>query len=117
MSNAERKTHGRPLETAKNGRVARLTVSATEAASERALAARIVKTPNICGGSARVNGTRIPVWGIEVSRRAGASAASIVRSYGGLRTADIQAAFAYADRHRAEIDLEIKANEEALAFP
>ena len=112
MSNAERKTNGRPLERAKNGRVTRLTINATEAASARALAARIVKTPNICGGSARVNGTRIPVWGIEVNRRAGVSAASIVRSYSGLRIADIEAAFSYADSHRAEIDLEIKANED-----
>ena len=69
------------------------------------------KTPGICGGSARVNGTRVPVWGIEVNRLSGSSAASIVRSYG-LCVAEIEAAFSYADANRAEIDFEIKANED-----
>ncbi|HEV2968671.1 MAG TPA: DUF433 domain-containing protein [Pirellulales bacterium] len=72
---------------------------------------RIIATPRICGGHARVNGTRIPVWGIELLRRAGKSARSIIRSYRGLTLTDVLAAFSYADSHRQEIDDAIKSNE------
>ncbi len=39
--------------------------------------ADIEKTANVCGGSARVAGTRIPVWQLVAARDAGASEAQL----------------------------------------
>ena len=74
---------------------------------------RINKTPNVCGGSACLNNTRIPVWGVEASRRLGISDEQLLRDYPGLRPEDLAAAWAYVAAHRHEIDEEIRRNEEA----
>jgi uncharacterized protein (DUF433 family) len=74
---------------------------------------QIVKTPGTCGGCARVQGTRIPVWGIERARRAGKSVMAIVRAFPSLHATDVRAAFEYSDGHPREIDAEIKCNEVA----
>lgn len=72
---------------------------------------RIVKTPGICGGSARVYGTRIPIWGLEAGWRAGRSNQSLLRAYPSLTGEDLQAALAYIEAHREEIAAEILDND------
>lgn len=69
--------------------------------------------PRICGGSARIAGTRIPVWSLEGWRRLGAGDEEILRNHPTLKASDLQNAWSYVSRHRAEIDREIADNEEA----
>lgn len=71
---------------------------------------RIIATPGICGGSARVCGTRIPVWGLEVGRRVGRSDKNLLRAFPALTAADLEAAWRYVDAHREQIEAEIREN-------
>jgi len=48
----------------------------------------IEKTPEVCGGSACIAGTRIPVWVLEGYRRLGWTEARILASYPGLRATE-----------------------------
>lgn len=73
---------------------------------------RVVKTPGICGVSARVVGTRIPVWSLVRLRQLGASEADIRRGYPTLRAFDLVRAWAYAEAHGSEIEREVRENEE-----
>jgi uncharacterized protein (DUF433 family) len=66
--------------------------------------------PRVCGGSARIAGTRIPVWSLESWRRLGASEEEILRNYPSLRAADLLNAWRYVARHGQEIDREIDEN-------
>jgi uncharacterized protein (DUF433 family) len=75
--------------------------------------ATIVKTPGVCGGSARVDGTRIPVWQLVEAREAGASESQLLLDYPGLTAPDLAAAWAHAAAHREEIAAEIRRNEVA----
>jgi uncharacterized protein (DUF433 family) len=70
--------------------------------------------PGVCGGEACIMRTRIPVWTLEQARRLGISEADILRSYPTLRAADLVNAWNYVDKHREEIDREIRENEEAM---
>ncbi len=72
----------------------------------------IEKTPGICGGSACVVRTRIPVWLLVEARRAGASEADLLKSYPSLRAENLINAEAYFRANRAEIEREIQENEE-----
>ena len=74
---------------------------------------RVVKTPGVCGGDARVKGTRISVWGLEEWRRLGWSDARILDAYPQLKPEDLAAAWAYAAHHRDEIAEAIRENQEA----
>lgn len=76
-------------------------------------APQINRTPNVCGGSACVNNTRIPVWLLEGMRRDGASDDCILNTYTQFRPADLAAVWAYVAAHRDEIDEEIRQNDEA----
>ncbi len=73
----------------------------------------IEKTTGVCGGSACIAGTRIPVWGIEEARRLGATEAGLLTSYPPLRAEDLANAWAYVEAHRQEIDRDIRENREA----
>jgi uncharacterized protein (DUF433 family) len=73
----------------------------------------IEKTPGVCGGSACIVRTRIPVWVLENYRRLGWTEAKILASYPTLRAADLVHAWAYVDARRQEIDEEIRQNEAA----
>jgi uncharacterized protein (DUF433 family) len=73
----------------------------------------IEKTPGICGNSARIARTRIPVWTLEQYRRLGMSEADLLRAYPTLRAEDLANAWAYVRAHRAEIDDDIQQNEPA----
>lgn len=72
----------------------------------------IVRTPGVCGGSARFIRTRIPVWSILRMQQLGASDVDILRSYQSLRAVDLAEAWAFADEHREEIARDIRENEE-----
>ncbi|MBI3463528.1 MAG: DUF433 domain-containing protein [Planctomycetes bacterium] len=65
----------------------------------------------MCGGSPRIRGTRIPVWGIAAAREEGFSDDQIVELYPALTSADLLAAFQYAERHATKISREIRDNQ------
>jgi len=70
---------------------------------------RICKTPDTCGGSARICGTRLPVWSLVYYHNEGVD---VLETFPGILYNDVEAAFAYYDTHREEIDREITENEE-----
>ncbi|WP_395738083.1 DUF433 domain-containing protein [Prosthecobacter sp.] len=67
--------------------------------------------PRVCGGSARIAGTRIPVWSLESWRRLGADEEEILRNYPSLKPSDLINAWRYVERHLHEINREIEENE------
>jgi uncharacterized protein (DUF433 family) len=74
----------------------------------------IQKTPNVCGGDACIRNTRIPVWSLVVARRRGVADADLLHYFvTPLATADVEAAVAYFEGHRDEIEEEIRLNQEA----
>ena len=66
--------------------------------------------PGVCGGSARIIRTRIPVWLLEALRRDGRSEAELLADYPSLKAEDLANAWHYARSHREEMDREIAAN-------
>jgi uncharacterized protein (DUF433 family) len=74
---------------------------------------RIVKTAGICGGDARVRGSRISVWGLEEWRRLGWSDDRILDEYPHLKPEDLAAAWAYVAQHPDEIEAAIREIQEA----
>ncbi|HRQ90101.1 MAG TPA: DUF433 domain-containing protein [Bacteroidia bacterium] len=70
----------------------------------------IESQPGVCGGSARLVRTRIPVWLLESLRRQGATDASLLAAYPTINAEDLAHAWAYARTHREEIDREIEEN-------
>jgi uncharacterized protein (DUF433 family) len=66
--------------------------------------------PDVCGGSARIIRTRIPVWLLEALRRDGRSEAELLADYPTLTAEDLANAWHYARSHREEMDREIAAN-------
>lgn len=73
----------------------------------------IESRPDVCGGEPSVIRTRIPVWVLEQSRREGIGESDLLRCYPSLTAADLANAWAFVRRYPAEIDLQIRANEEA----
>ncbi len=71
----------------------------------------IEKTPGVCGGSARVTGTRIPVWSLVQAREMGYSDERLLYEYPTLRASDLQNVWTYFDAHSEEISTEIQENE------
>ena len=69
--------------------------------------------PGICGGAARIAGTRIPVWTLEGWRRLGVGDDEILLNHPTLKSSDLQNAWSYVAGHKAEIDREIADNEES----
>ncbi|MGH9842823.1 MAG: DUF433 domain-containing protein [Blastocatellia bacterium] len=72
----------------------------------------IESTPGICGGSARIVRTRIPVWVLEQFRRLGKTESELLAAYPTLRAEDLTNAWAYVRSHRVEIDEDIRQNDE-----
>lgn len=71
----------------------------------------IEKTAGVCGGSACIVRTRIPVWLLVEARNAGASEAHLLQSFPSLRAEDLINAWAYYRANKEEIDTEIIENE------
>lgn len=89
-------------------------LSARISALEALLRGRgIEKNPGVCGGAACIVRTRIPVWTLEAFRRQGATEAQMLASYPTLNAADLVSAWAYVALNEAEIDAEIRENDEA----
>ena len=65
----------------------------------------------VCGGSARIVRTRIPVWLLVEAKNSGATEAQILSAFPTLRAEDLINAWAYYRVHKGEIDAEIAANE------
>jgi uncharacterized protein (DUF433 family) len=85
----------------------------TSIAKEKRRLARyptIKKTPGVCGGAARIDGTRIPIWQLVEERNLGASESQLLNDYRSLKARDLAVAWDYADEHREEIDSEIRRN-------
>jgi uncharacterized protein (DUF433 family) len=75
--------------------------------------AGIDKTRGVCGGAARIVGTRAPVWQLVEARNAGASEAQILVDFPSLRAEDLVNAWSYEESHRGEIKAQIHKNEVA----
>jgi uncharacterized protein (DUF433 family) len=77
---------------------------------------RIVSTPGTCGGKPRIDGHRITVKHIVLDhQREGMSPDEIVSAYPSLTLSDIYAALAFYHDHRADIDADIKADDDHWA--
>jgi type III restriction enzyme len=73
----------------------------------------IDKNIEVCGGVARIAGTRIPVWVLVQARRLRMNDAEILRNYPSLTAKDLEQAWEYAKTHQAEIDEDVRSNENA----
>lgn len=73
----------------------------------------IEKTPGVCGGAARVVGTRVPVWQLVEARGLGASEAQLLLDYPRLKAANLVDAWPYAEDHPDEIATHIRQNQVA----
>lgn len=71
----------------------------------------IEKTPDVCGGRARIRHSRIPVWSVIQSRRLGSSDQELLNYFVvPLTPADLEAASAYYEQNREEIEHDIYQN-------
>ena len=68
---------------------------------------KIVKTPDVCGGAARIEGTRIRVVDIIAHQRMGKSPEEIAELFrDSVDLGDVHAALSYYYKHREEIERE-----------
>lgn len=72
----------------------------------------IEASPGICGGKARIAGTRIPVWSLVQARALGYSEDRLLYEYPTLRSSDLANAWDYFETHKEEIEAQIQENEE-----
>lgn len=72
----------------------------------------IESNPNVCGGSACIVRTRIPVRVLENARRNGVTESELLHDYPTLTAQDLANAWSYVRSHREEIECEITENEE-----
>ncbi len=85
-----------------------------EASAERE--PRIVRTPGTYGGKPRIAGHRITVKHVVIDHQRGEmSPDEIVSACPSLTLSDVYAALAYYHDHRAEIDADIRADDEHWA--
>ena len=75
-------------------------------------ASTIQKSPGICGGQARIRSTRIPVWTLVSFQQQGADSSELLRNYPGLIPTDLDAAWAYYQENKQEIDQIIQSEAE-----
>jgi uncharacterized protein (DUF433 family) len=72
----------------------------------------IAKKDGVCGGSACVTGTRIPIWVLVNARNLGISESMLLDDYPTLTATDLANAWIYAEVYGEEIAAEIRENEE-----
>jgi uncharacterized protein (DUF433 family) len=65
----------------------------------------VEKTPGVCGGHARIRGTRIPVWTLVSFRQQGADETELLQNYPSLTAQNLSMAWDYYEQNQAEIDL------------
>ena len=73
----------------------------------------IEKTANVCGGSACVIRTRIPIWTLISFKKMGVTYNRLLESYPTLRQQDLNNSWAYYKANKKEIERDITENEEA----
>ena len=73
----------------------------------------IERTPNVCGGSACIIRTRIPIWTLVSFKKMGMNDSNLLASYPALRQQDLNNAWAYYKANKKEIDTDIQENAEA----
>lgn len=64
----------------------------------------VVETENVCGGSPRIRGSRIPLWGLEKARLNGFTDEEIIEMYPHLEIADLEDAWEYIAANKEEIE-------------
>ena len=69
----------------------------------------LIRTPDVCGGRVRIDGTRITVHRIAVLYKQGQHAEDIAQSYPHLSLSQIYTALAYYHANRSEMDAELAA--------
>ena len=74
----------------------------------------IEKTPDVCGGSACIRKTRIPVWLLVEAKQIGYSEADLLISYPTLSATDLTNAWTYAAAFPQEIEAEIRENNDVM---
>lgn len=78
-----------------------------------AVAKHIESRPGKCGGKPCIAGTRVRVWDVYVLHELqGHSADEVVEAFPEITLADVYAALAYYFDHKAEIDAQMKADDE-----
>jgi uncharacterized protein (DUF433 family) len=77
----------------------------------------IQKTPNVCGGAARVRRTRIAVWMLVLDWKLGMTDAQILDAHPDLTTADLEAVWNYYRANPVEIERAIRLNDTAGNVP
>ncbi len=70
----------------------------------------VEKTGGVCGGSACIIRTRIPVWTLVSFKKLGISDVSLLTAYPSLRQQDLNNAWAYYEANKPEVDFDIKEN-------
>lgn len=73
----------------------------------------IEKNPNICGDSACIIRTRIPVWTIISFKKLGMTNEKLLASFPSLIHQDLNNAWAYYIANKNEIEIDLKENSEA----
>ena len=68
----------------------------------------IRKTEGVCGGTARIRETRIPVWTLVDYHSQGTSDQELLTYYPALTQSDLDAAWEYYRQNRAEVDNDIE---------
>jgi uncharacterized protein (DUF433 family) len=69
----------------------------------------LVKTPGVCGGRIRIDGTRITVHRIATLYKQGQTAEDIAQTYPHLSLGQVYTALAYYHTNREEIEAELAA--------
>jgi uncharacterized protein (DUF433 family) len=76
----------------------------------------ITKKAGVCGGSACIQGTRIPVWVLVNYFKLGQTMEQLLEDYPSLKSDDIKSALAYYKNNIEEIEREIEENENCYRF-
>lgn len=76
-----------------------------------ALDTLIVRTPGVCGGRLRIDGSRITVLQVATLFLQGLGAEDIADQYSHLTLAQVYAALAYFHANRAEVEADLAAEE------
>jgi len=77
----------------------------------------VTKTPGVCGGKARIEGTRVRVNNVACLHKEGATDEKIREAYPDLTPAQIHAALACYYDNREEIDAELEADAHFFVKP
>ena len=71
----------------------------------------LARSPDVCGGRLRIDGTRITVHRVATLYKQGQSAEDIAQTYSHLALSQVYAALAYYHANRAEIESELAADD------